>query len=355
MAHDYNSYATDGNLGAPSTGTKTTRRGILPTSTPGLIGDQYSQYGDDVFLAGHTKRNLNASNNANAAALGMGHDSGGYATGGVTLGAPSTGMTSNTSSTLSSPTPGSVGEQYSHYGDRVDLAGHAKGDFYSLNSASARALEMNHNNGHAKGDFYSLNSASARALETNHDNSGYVNDGNPFGAPVVGNTTTMGNSLSASTPRSPEDRDLLYSDGVYGTHYPNVNPNPSNNALPIDIGTAPGSNAHATNDTATGTANDSNRDAAANGTAIAAQSPGIPPTLRSTLSPSAPGTVTGPDGRPRWPCTTCSETFSRKSDMARHAKKHSNVLPLKCPAPDCKYKGSHREDKLADHRSNHGH
>ena len=236
--------------------------------------------------------------------------------------------------------------------------GHAKGDFYSSNSASAGALEMNHDNDHAKGDFYSLNSASARALETNHDNSGYVNDGNPFGAPVVGNTTTMGESLSASTPRSPEDRDLLYSDGVYGTRYPNVNPNPSNNALPIDIGTAAGSNAHATNDTATETAHGSNRDAVANDTALVAQFPGVPSTFGSISSTSGLGFASVRNDRhhrPLWLCKTCSEPFSRASDMTRHAKKHSDELSYQCPAPGCTYKGSDREDELADHRSNHGH
>ena len=405
MAHGYNGSTTDGaTLGAPSTGTTFTRRGILPASTPGFIGGQYSQYEDDVFPAGHTNRNLNPSNNANAMALGMSHDIGSYVTGDVTLGAPSTGMTTNMSSTVSSPTPGSVDDRYSHYGDGVELAGHANRVFFALDNASARAFEMT------------------------SGSSGYVNDGNAFGARAMGNTTTMGSSLLAFAPRSMHDHDIYDSAGLYDTHYPNVNPNLSNNALPVDIGTGYGSssnvsnrtafgvsstggattmtgnilgstfghegsiylqhsdavyptdtdlhaanpnlssntlptdtgtalssNSHATNNTATGSADGSNRNAAANDTALAAQPSGNPPTLRSTFSSSAPGPVKGPDGRARWPCTNCSKTFSRPSDVTRHAKKHSGELPYQCSAPGCKFKGTYRSDKLVQHKSHSGH
>ena len=393
MAHRHNGSATDGtNLGALSTGTTGIRRGIPLATTPGFIGEQYSHNGDDVFLAGHTNHNLNPSNNANITALGIGHDSGGVTLGGA-RGVPSTGMTNNMSSTLSSPTPGPVPGQQSHYADSVNLASHASRDYYSLNNASARAFEMT------------------------HGSSSYVNDGNAFGAPVVGNTTPMSNNLSTSTPRSRDNHNLHYSDSVYGTRYPNVNPNRtgtaygsssdvsnrtgfgvsstsavntmsgttlgstfgaagnrhlqqsdgyhptgystanpnlSNSTLPTNTGTAPGSHGHATNDTTVRTARDSSSNAATD-TALAAQVPGNPPTLRSNFSPSAPNPATGPDGRARWPCTTCGKTFSRQWDVTRHAKIHSDELPFQCRAPDCTYKGSNRRDNLAKHKLKCGH
>lgn len=323
----------------------------------------------------------------------MGHDIGGYATSGVTLGAPSAGTTNNMKSTLSSPTPGPVGNR-----------------------------DIPHD------DFYSLKSASARALERTHGSSSHANDGNAFGAPVAGNTTPMGNSLSASTPRSRDNHDLYHRDGVYGTRYSSVNPNPSNNALPVDIGTAYGSNSNvsnrtafgvpstnaantvsgtmlgstsgpvgnrylqhsdrvyptghstaipnlsinalpnhtgkalgsnsdAINDATIGTARDSNSNTAVKDNALAAQLPGNPSILRSNFSPSAPGPLNGPDGRRRWLCTTCGKTFSRPSHMARHEKKHSMQFPYpyQCLAPGCKYPGTYSEDKLAKHRLQAGH
>ena len=397
MAHGYNGYATEGTtLGVPSTGTKTTSRGILPASTPGFIGNQYPQYGNDVFPAGHTNRNLDPSNDTNATALGMGHGTGGYATGGVTLGAPSTGVTTNRSSTLASPTPGSVGDEHFRYRDLVEMARDANRDFDSWDSASATAYEMT------------------------HGSSGYVNYGNAFGDPVVGTTITMGNSLSASTLGSIAGHDPYYSAGAYGTRYPNVNPNLSNNALPMDIrtaygsssnvsngtafgvpstsaattmsgtmlgstfgpvgnpylqhsdgayptgysaanpnlsintGTAPGSNAHATNDIATMAAHRSNRNAA-NDTVPggAAQSPGIPLTLGSTFSPSVPSRLAGPDGGTRWACTTCSKTFAHGRSAVHHAKEKGHGFNGQCSAPGCTYKGSYRQ--VAMHKLHTGH
>lgn len=373
MAHNYkgSTTGTEGaTLDARSTGTKSTRRRIPPSSTPGFIGEQYSQYGNDVFPAGHTNRNLEPSSNADAMALGMSHDIGGYGTGGVTHGAPSEDMTTNMSNTLSSPTPGSVGDQYSHYDDGVDLAGYANHDSYLLNNASARAFEMT------------------------GGSSGYVNDGNTFGARAIGNTNTMGSSLLASGHRSMDDRGIYDSADVYGTLYPNVNPNPSNGALPIDAGTAYGSNyntsnrvafgipstgsattmsdtilesmfghegshylqhsdgfyptgsqavnpefpsstlptdtgsalgsnSDATNDIAIGTAHDSNSNAAANDAALDAQTLGIPLTLSINLSP-----IKDADGSLRWPCPQCSKTFAQQRGLWHHAKSHSGESTL---------------------------
>ena len=333
MAHGYNGSAIDGtNLGAPSTGTTTTVRGTLSAPTPGFIGDQYSQYGDDAFPAGntsrHTSRHLHPSSNANATALGLGHDRGGYATAGAAFGVPSTGMTTNRSSTLSAPTPGPVGSQYPRYGDGVNLASHASRDFYSLNNTSTRAFEMT------------------------HGGSSYVNDGNAFRAPSTSAVNTMGGTMLGSPFGRPVgNRHLQQSDGYYPIGYSTANPNLSINTLRTDTGTAPGSNSHATNDTAIGTAHGSSSNAA-NDTVLAGQLPSTPPTLRSNFSPSAPGPATGPDGRARWPCTTCGKTFSRQSDVTRHAKKHSDKLPFQCRFPGCEYKGSYRRDKLAQHKLN---
>ena len=403
MAHNYSEYGTDGK------GKEPTRRGTPPASTPSSIGDQYSQYEDDVLPAGHTNRNVNPSNNANATAFGMGHSSNDYVAGGVTpgadlgaaFGAPPTGVITDMSSTLSSSTPGSVGDQYSHYGDWFDLAGYDSGDFYSLNSADPMAFE------------------------TTIGSSSFVDHGYAFGAPAIGNTTTMDNSLSADTPRSLDNDDPYASGGVYGTRYPSVDPNPSNNAmqtdigtsygsssnvsyhtafgtpstgaantlsgtvldstfgpvgnpylqhndgfyptgysavnpnltnniLPTDPGTAPGSHSHATNDVAGGTASASNRNAA-NDTVLTAQFISNPPILRSTFSPSGPGPLAGPQGRARWPCTTCGKTFSRHSDVVRHAKRHGEELPYQYDAPDVNYQGSRRRDTLAKHKSLHKH
>ena len=332
----------------------------------------------------------------------MGYNSSGYVPGGVALdaavGAPSTGVTTKMSSTFSASTPGSVGDPYSHCVDSVELAGHASGDFYSLSSASVRALEMT------------------------HDSSGCTNEGNAFSALAMGKTTTMANNLSASASRFLDDHDPYANGGVYGTRYPNVNRNPSNNALPSDIrtaygsssnvsnrtapgapstgaattvsgailgsafdpagnpylqhsddfypagysavdpnlsndtfptdtGTDPGSHSHATNDTAIGKTPASNRNAA-NDTDLTAQLISNPPILRSNFSPPVLDPLTG---RTRWPCIICGKDFSRQADVVRHAKTHSEKFPYQCDVPGCNFKGSHRMDNLARHKLRYKH
>lgn len=52
-------------------------------------------------------------------------------------------------------------------------------------------------------------------------------------------------------------------------------------------------------------------------------------------------------------CSTCNQTFSRHSDLQRHAKKHNPSAKIfDCLHQGCKYKGQHgfyREDKLLSH------
>lgn len=99
----------------------------------------------------------------------------------------------------------------------------------------------------------------------------------------------------------------------------------------------------------------SNNAAATYDAGVAAQSLGTsstPTTSSITLSPSTPGSAVGPDGRPRWACTACVKTFSRRADMERHAKKHSGVREFQCGVVGCGYKGSYRQDKLEQHRRN---
>ncbi|MCJ1331123.1 hypothetical protein MMC10_007810 [Thelotrema lepadinum] len=60
----------------------------------------------------------------------------------------------------------------------------------------------------------------------------------------------------------------------------------------------------------------------------------------------------------RTACPTCGKTFSRKSDMSRHARSHdkqSSAL-YKCPFPSCRDSlGYTRNDELLDHlRARHG-
>ena len=56
--------------------------------------------------------------------------------------------------------------------------------------------------------------------------------------------------------------------------------------------------------------------------------------------------------RPRTSCHICGNTFSRKYDMRRHARKHDkrNSEIHSCPFPSCREKpGYTRKDKLLDH------
>ena len=58
-------------------------------------------------------------------------------------------------------------------------------------------------------------------------------------------------------------------------------------------------------------------------------------------------------GRARSTCTTCNKTFSRRSDMERHAKKHQPTMRIyHCSVRGCEYEGSYRKDKLEAHVKN---
>lgn len=73
-----------------------------------------------------------------------------------------------------------------------------------------------------------------------------------------------------------------------------------------------------------------------------------------TVAKSEPVSVS--DSKPRTPClvNNCDQTFSRRSDLARHvSSRHEQVLPYACPANGC-FKGQSptrfaRADKLTDH------
>lgn len=142
-------------------------------------------------------------------------------------------------------------------------------------------------------------------------------------------------TLSLSTSASVGDYYHQHGNGAYPPSYANGISYPSN----TDPATAI-SMAH------------SNNNRASTSVALAVPSANTKSTTSSALSPSTPGSVAEPNGRPRWACTGCANTFSRQADMVRHAKKHSGVLPYQCPVANCKYKGSYRPDNLEQHRRN---
>ena len=52
-------------------------------------------------------------------------------------------------------------------------------------------------------------------------------------------------------------------------------------------------------------------------------------------------------------CKTCRKSFTRPSDLSRHAKKHQpGVRIYTCSIAGCDYEGSYRKDKLAAHVRN---
>ena len=74
---------------------------------------------------------------------------------------------------------------------------------------------------------------------------------------------------------------------------------------------------------------------------------------------SPPASSSSPSNHQRIPCLECGQTFARKSDLQRHARKHDpNVAKLSCTFADCPYvgeKGFLRADKLRSHARNvHG-
>jgi len=57
--------------------------------------------------------------------------------------------------------------------------------------------------------------------------------------------------------------------------------------------------------------------------------------------------------RPRSTCLVCKKTFSRVSDLRRHANKHDPESRKHfCHVEGCKYSGSYREDKIISHMKN---
>ncbi|KAF6220963.1 hypothetical protein HO133_002644 [Letharia lupina] len=154
-------------------------------------------------------------------------------------------------------------------------------------------------------------------------------NGNDYLGHAVGNVTAPGASVQSARAAVP----LQFGDGAYPTGNINASFYPSNNATVI--GLVDGSDKFGTYDAGFG-----------------AQSSDTTPTMSSTLPPSTPGPVVGPNGRPRWACTGCDKTFTRQADMARHAKKHSGVFEFQCDVAECSYRGSYRQDKLDQHKKN---
>ncbi|MCJ1455025.1 hypothetical protein MMC28_005379 [Mycoblastus sanguinarius] len=62
----------------------------------------------------------------------------------------------------------------------------------------------------------------------------------------------------------------------------------------------------------------------------------------------ATSTTNGDQGAPT--CAQCNKSFTRLSDLERHAKGHeAGPKEFQCPVGGCEYKGSYRKDKLAVH------
>ena len=57
--------------------------------------------------------------------------------------------------------------------------------------------------------------------------------------------------------------------------------------------------------------------------------------------------------KPRSTCKACRKSFSRPSDLDRHAKKHQPGSRIyTCSVAECDYEGSYRKDKLTAHVKN---
>lgn len=64
--------------------------------------------------------------------------------------------------------------------------------------------------------------------------------------------------------------------------------------------------------------------------------------------PSPDTTASSSDGRHR--CPTCNRTFSRVTDLERHAKKHDPGMRVyHCDVVGCEYQGNYRKDKRDAH------
>lgn len=206
---------------------------------------------------------------------------------------------------------GSVGDYHLHHGDGVYQTGYANTGFYSSNNASAVGM--------------------------NHGSNDYATNGTTLGAQLTDNMPILSSTHPSSALGSVDSQCLQRNNAVYPTGHANASSYPSDYNNPTAIGMAHGSNDYATA-----------------GIPLGADSTGTTPTLNmsSTPPPSTPGSVARPNGHPRWPCTTCGKNYSRKSDMKRHAKKHSGKREFQCDVAGCKYKGSDRKDKLEQHRHN---
>ena len=79
------------------------------------------------------------------------------------------------------------------------------------------------------------------------------------------------------------------------------------------------------------------------------------PTLVNGTNLTAPSANTGRQRvmKPRSTCKTCRKSFSRPSDLDRHAKKHQSGSRIyTCSIAGCDYEGSYRKDKLTAHIKN---
>lgn len=79
------------------------------------------------------------------------------------------------------------------------------------------------------------------------------------------------------------------------------------------------------------------------------------PILDDGTNLTAPSANTGRQRvmKPRPVCKTCRKSFSRPSDLDRHAKKHQPGAKIHtCSVPGCDYEGSYRKDKLTAHVKN---
>ena len=79
------------------------------------------------------------------------------------------------------------------------------------------------------------------------------------------------------------------------------------------------------------------------------------PTIVNGTSLTAPSANTGRHRvmKPRSTCKTCRKSFSRPSDLDRHAKKHQPGARIyTCSMAGCDYEGSYRKDKLTAHVKN---
>lgn len=166
------------------------------------------------------------------------------------------------------------------------------------------ALSFLHSNGVYPTGYVNTNShlpKNGTTIGTAHGSSDYATIFTPLGAQSPDNTSVLGSTPSAPTTGFAGDRPLQASGGVSQTGFSNVNYSPSNPTASDTFGTADGNSSIATSDTA--------------------RSASTTPTTSSALSPSASDAVTGLNGRPRWPCTTCAKTFSRQTDMVAPCQK----------------------------------